>query len=120
MGLYLQRMVCLLWLVTIPIGVLWLNATWILQKIIPEQEVAAMTGVYLKVLLLGAPGYGAFESGKRFMQAQGLFDAAMWVLLIGAPLNALLNWLFVWVNYFHSALHIHDRAHSRRRSADEL
>lgn len=89
-------MVCLLWLVTVPIAILWLNATWILQKLIPEQEVAAMTGTYLRVVLLGAPGYAAFESGKRFMQAQGLFNSAMWVLLIGAPLNALLNWLFVW------------------------
>lgn len=90
-------MVCLLWLITVPIGILWLNATWILQKLIPEQEVAAMTGTYLRMLLLGAPGYAAFESGKRFMQAQGLFNSSMWVLLIGAPLNALLNWLFVWV-----------------------
>jgi len=46
--------------------------------------------------LFGAPGYAAFEAGKRFVQAQGLFSASLYVLLFCAPLNAFMNWLFVW------------------------
>ncbi|KAK5689969.1 hypothetical protein LTS12_028834, partial [Elasticomyces elasticus] len=30
------------------------------------------------------------------MQAQGLFSASLYILLICAPLNAFMNWLFVW------------------------
>lgn len=95
-GLQLQRMVYFLLVITIPIGVIWLSAEPILAAIVPEKETARLAGIYLKVLLVGAPGYAAFESGKRFVQAQGLFSANLYVLLICAPINAFMNWLFVW------------------------
>jgi MATE family multidrug resistance protein len=97
-GLQLQRMIYFLLLVTIPIACIWLNSTTILQAIVPDNETAILAGVYLKVLILGAPGYAIFESGKRFVQAQGHFNATLYVLLIAAPLNFFLNWLFVWVS----------------------
>ena len=97
-GLQLQRMVYFLWCITIPIVVLWLNSTAILKVVLPEPKIAELAGKYLKVLTLGAPGYAAFESGKRFTQAQGLFKASTLVLFICAPLNMFLNWLFVWVS----------------------
>ncbi|KAE8442328.1 hypothetical protein EG329_003461 [Mollisiaceae sp. DMI_Dod_QoI] len=95
-GLQLQRMVYFLWALTIPIGIIWLCSEQILSLIVPEKESARLAGLYLRVLLFGAPGYAAFESGKRFVQAQGLFSATTYVLLLAAPLNALMNWLFVW------------------------
>ncbi|OJD15220.1 hypothetical protein AJ78_04519 [Emergomyces pasteurianus Ep9510] len=95
-GLQMQRMVYFLWAMTIPIGFVWFFADRILMVIVPEKEVAVLAGLYLKVVLLGAPGYACFESGKRFVQAQGLFSAGLMVLLICAPLNAFFNWLFVW------------------------
>jgi MATE family multidrug resistance protein len=95
-GLQLQRMVYFLWVLTIPIGIIWLSAEKLLEIIVPEKESAQFAGLYLRILLLGAPGYAAFESGKRFVQAQGLFSATTYVLLIAAPLNAFMNWLFVW------------------------
>lgn len=95
-GLQLQRMVYFLWLITIPIAVVWFFAEDILALIVPERESARFAGLYLRVLIFGAPGYAAFESGKRFVQAQGLFTATTYVLLICAPLNAFMNWLFVW------------------------
>jgi MATE family multidrug resistance protein len=67
-----------------------------LELIVPEKESAQFAGLYLRVLLFGAPGYACFESGKRFVQAQGLFSATTYVLVIAAPLNAFMNWLFVW------------------------
>lgn len=96
-GLQMQRMIFFLWTLTIPIGLIWFFADKILMAIVPEKDVAVLAGQYLKVLILGAPGYACFESGKRYVQAQGLFSAALYVLLIGAPLNAFMNWLLVWV-----------------------
>lgn len=95
-GLQLQRMVYFLWLVTIPVGIIWLSGTAILSAIVPERRTAELAGLYLKIILAGAPGYAAFESGKRYVQAQGLFSANLYVLLICAPANALMNYIFVW------------------------
>ncbi|KIW21008.1 hypothetical protein PV08_01587 [Exophiala spinifera] len=95
-GLQMQRMVFFLWTITIPIAVVWLLADHILMVIVPEPAVAKLAGLYLKIVLAGAPGYAAFEAGKRYVQAQGLFSASLYVLLFCAPFNAFMNWLFVW------------------------
>ena len=97
-GLQMQRMVYFLWCISIPIGAIWLSSAAILVRILPDPEVAVLAGQYLKIILIGAPGYAAFESGKRYLQAQGLFSASLYVLIICAPLNAFMNWLFVWVS----------------------
>ncbi|GFF24413.1 ethionine resistance-conferring protein 1 [Aspergillus lentulus] len=95
-GLQMQKMVFFLWSLTIPIALIWFFADMILMRIVPEKEVAKLAGLYLKVVALGAPGYACFESGKRYMQAQGLFSASLFVLLICAPFNAFMNWFLVW------------------------
>lgn len=95
-GLQLQRMVYFLWAITIPIAIFWLAAEKLLEQIVPEKKSAELAGLYLRVLVLGAPGYACFEAGKRYVQSQGLFSATTYVLLIAAPLNAFMNWLFVW------------------------
>ena len=95
-GLQMQRMVYFLWALTVPIGIIWIFAEKILELIVPEKRSAELAGLYLRILLIGAPGYACFESGKRFMQAQGLFSATTYVLLVAAPLNAFMNWLLVW------------------------
>ncbi|KAJ6164682.1 hypothetical protein N7470_003354 [Penicillium chermesinum] len=95
-GLQMLRMVYFLWLVTVPIAVLWFFSENILVKIVPETEVARMAGLYLKIALLGTPGYACFESGKRYLQAQGVFSASLYVLIVCAPFNAFLNWFLVW------------------------
>ena len=99
-GLQMLRMVYFLWMITIPIMVLWYFSEHILAKIVPEKEVAEMAGLYLKIALLGTPGYACFESGKRYLQAQGVFSASLYVLIFCAPLNAFLNWFFVWVSTY--------------------
>lgn len=95
-GLQLQRMVFFLWAITIPIAIIWAAGTQILYAIVPEKEIAELAGQYLKILIIGAPGYACFESAKRYVQAQGKFTATLYVLLIAAPLNILMHWLFVW------------------------
>lgn len=95
-GLQLQRMLAFLMLITIPISIIWALGETILLHIVPDPETARLAGLYLKVIIFGAPGYAAFEAGKRYVQAQGLFSVNMYILLICAPLNAFLNWLFVW------------------------
>ncbi|TDZ47217.1 putative transporter [Colletotrichum trifolii] len=95
-GLQLQRMTYFLLMCFVPLAVLWFFADSVLGLIIPEPESARLAGMYLRVLILGGPGFVCFEGGKRFVQAQGMFQATTWVLLIAAPINIFVNWLFVW------------------------
>jgi MATE family multidrug resistance protein len=94
-GLQLQRMTYFLLLLLLPVSVVWLHAEPILASMI-DKDSAALAASYLRIALLGTPAYAAFEGGKRFVQAQGLFHATTYVLLVAAPTNMLLNWLFVW------------------------
>jgi multidrug resistance protein, MATE family len=96
-GVQLQRMICFLLCVSVPIAILWYNGGRILQMIVPEKETARLAGTYLRVIIFGMPGYVTFESSKRFVQAQGIFDATLYCLLFCAPLNAIMNYTFVWV-----------------------
>ncbi|CUS15812.1 unnamed protein product [Tuber aestivum] len=95
-GLHLQRMILFLGLVSFPIITAWCFAEPILNAIVPEPELAILSGRYLRILTIGAPGFALFEAGKRFTQAQGIFAASTFVLLICAPVNAVLNYLLVW------------------------
>jgi MATE family multidrug resistance protein len=89
-------MLYFLLLVTVPISLIWAFGTQILSKVVPEEETVRLAGLYLKILITSAPGYAAFESGKHYVQAQGLFSATMYILFVCAPLNAFLNWFMVW------------------------
>ncbi|KAI0840982.1 multidrug and toxin extrusion protein [Hypoxylon sp. FL0890] len=95
-GLQLQRMTYFLWVLVFPIAVLFFFAEDILLYIVPDPRSAELAGLYLRIIILGVPGFAAFEGGKRFVQSQGLFIATTYVLLIAAPVNIFINWLLVW------------------------
>lgn len=95
-GLHVQRMLLLMALVAVPVGTFWVFSAPVLAAFIPQKHLAVKAGSYLRVSLIGLPGYAAFEAGKRFLQAQGDFKAGMAVLVICAPVNALLSWLFAF------------------------
>lgn len=95
-GLQVQRMIYFLLTLLVPVAILWSFAGEILVRIVPEPESAELAGVYLKIVIAGIPGFIFTECGKRFVNAQGLFQATTYVLLIAAPFNIFINWLFVW------------------------
>ncbi|KAK8090933.1 mate efflux family protein [Apiospora phragmitis] len=95
-GLQFQRMIYFLWALTLPVAVVWFFAEDILLLIIPDPRSAELAGLYLRITIAGIPGFCALECGKRFVQSQGLFHVTTYVLVIAAPLNVLMQWLFVW------------------------
>lgn len=95
-GLQFQRMAWLLLLCYIPIAILWWNGEAVLSRLVPDARSAELGGIYLRVLIVGGPFVAVFEAGKRFVQAQGLFHATTYVLLIAAPVNVFVTWLLVW------------------------
>ncbi|ODV84305.1 hypothetical protein CANARDRAFT_201266 [[Candida] arabinofermentans NRRL YB-2248] len=96
-GLIFQRCTALIFVIMFVICISWwIGSEWLLLKVLPDPISAKLASLYLKVLSFGIPGYILFETGKRFLQSQGIFDASTYILFICAPLNAIMNYLFVW------------------------
>ncbi|KAM0553280.1 hypothetical protein ACHAPJ_007571 [Fusarium lateritium] len=95
-GLHVQRMLLLMVIVTIPVGAIWICSRAFLTLILKQAHLAVKAGSFLRVSIIGIPGYASFEALKRFLQAQGDFNTGMAVLVICAPVNALLSWLFAF------------------------
>ncbi|GAP91836.1 putative MATE efflux family protein [Rosellinia necatrix] len=95
-GLHVQRMLILMAFAAVPIGAIWAASPWILALFVKQRHLAVMGGTFLRVSILGMPGYASFEALKRFLQAQGDFKAAMCILVICTPVNAALSWFFAF------------------------
>ncbi|TGJ85640.1 hypothetical protein E0Z10_g3084 [Xylaria hypoxylon] len=95
-GLNVQRMFILMAFATVPITAVWAASPWILSLFVKQHHLAVMAGTFLRISIIGMPGYASFEALKRFLQAQGNFKAPMCILIICTPLNALLSWLFAF------------------------
>ncbi|OTA65814.1 MATE efflux family protein [Hypoxylon sp. EC38] len=95
-GIYCQRMAIFLFCLSIPIAILWAFSEHILIHLVANAESAYLASLYLKIIIFAIPGFAVFETGKRFLQAQGLFIATTHVLLVAAPINVLLSWVLVW------------------------
>jgi len=85
----------MLWLLFIPVGIMWSNMAPILIALGQEEGLSRDTQQYLRVLLLAAPGYIGFESLKKYLQCQGIMDASTYVLILVTPINIALNVYFV-------------------------
>ncbi|KAI1742899.1 MATE efflux family protein [Xylaria scruposa] len=95
-GLHVQRMLILMAIVSIPISAIWAASPKILMLFVKQEHLAVMSGTFLRVSILGIPGYASFEALKRFLQAQGNFQVAMVILLICTPINAFASWFFAF------------------------
>ncbi|KAJ9659047.1 hypothetical protein H2198_003336 [Neophaeococcomyces mojaviensis] len=95
-GIHVQRMLLCMGIVAVPIAAFWICSPWILSLFVKQTYLAVRAGQFLHVSLIGVPGYASFEALKRFSQAQGDFTSSLVVLIICAPVNVFLNWLFVF------------------------
>lgn len=96
-GVLIQRCATITILAFLPIMYIWWSwSETILSWMIPERELCVLAARYLRVTALGVPGFVLFECGKRFLQCQGIFHASTIILFVCAPLNALMNYIFVW------------------------
>jgi MATE family multidrug resistance protein len=75
-------MMLILLILSALIAVLWAFSGPIFLGLLPDVETAILCSRYLKILIFAIPGYGAFEAGKQFLQAQGLFRATTYRLVI--------------------------------------
>ncbi|PVH22115.1 cell differentiation protein rcd1 [Candidozyma haemuli] len=95
-GEYMQKCVALICVVMAPLMVVWIFFGYeLIVLLLPDKSTAFLAAVYLKYISFGIPAYILFECGKRFLQAQGIYHVATYVLLLAAPSNLAMNILFV-------------------------
>jgi MATE family multidrug resistance protein len=95
-GLWSQRMLVVTAATLIPVFIIWFNAESILLLLRQDPEVAHLAAVYLKWSSFGLPAYSFNYISRRYFQSQGLFAVPTKIILVVAPINALLNYVFVW------------------------
>lgn len=95
-GIHFQRCALMSMALFVPFGVVWWFSEYFLKYIVPDPELVKLASQFLQIMLPGAPAYIIFENLKRYLQAQGIFEAGTYVLLICAPLNVALSYVLVW------------------------
>lgn len=95
-SLHVQRCTVFSLALFIPCALFWWYSNFVLKFVISNDEVLRLTTQYLRVFIIGGPPYIFFETFKRFLQAQGIFEAGTGVLFISAPVNILLSYTLVW------------------------
>ncbi|KAI9510175.1 MATE efflux family protein [Russula earlei] len=95
-GLWTQRMAVVMSGFLIPIYFLWFNAESILLFLHQDPDVAHLAAVYLKCASIGLPAYAFNCISRRYFQSQGLFTVPTRIILVIAPINAILNYFLVW------------------------
>lgn len=95
-GDYMQKCVALLFVIMIPVLIVWLFFGYqLITLLLPDKETAKLSADYLRYISPGIPAYILFECGKRFLQAQGVYHISTYVLLFAAPSNLIMNLVFV-------------------------
>jgi len=96
LGVILQRAFVVLGLLYVPFAILWLCSEPVFLALGQEAYLAHDASRFLSILIPGGLGYILFECMKKYLQAQGIMRPGTYVLLITSPLNAALNYLFVY------------------------
>ncbi|KAF2158095.1 mate family transporter [Myriangium duriaei CBS 260.36] len=96
LGVILQKGFLVMTLFYIPIVAVWLASAPLFRALGQEEYIARDSSRFLIVLIPGGLGYIYFECMKKYLQAQEIMRPGTYVLLITSPLNAGLNYLFVY------------------------
>lgn len=116
LGVLLQRGFIILGLFYIPVAILWAFSEPVFRFLGQDPALSRDSARFLTCLIPGGLGYIYFEAMKKYLQAQGMYSFLVYilfplisinitseimrpgtyVLLITSPLNAGLNYLFVY------------------------
>ncbi|KAL8881425.1 MAG: hypothetical protein Q9198_001377 [Flavoplaca austrocitrina] len=96
LGILLQRAFFILGLFYIPIMILWAVSEPLFKALGQGEQLSRDSHRFLCCLIPGGLGYIYFEAMKKYLQAQEIMRPGTYVLLITSPLNAGLNYLFVY------------------------
>ncbi|KAF7552123.1 hypothetical protein G7Z17_g4559 [Cylindrodendrum hubeiense] len=96
LGILLQRGMFVLTAFYMVVVVIWCFSEHIFRALGQEEFICIQSSKFLQLLAPGGLGYIWFECMKKYLQAQGIYRPGTYALLITSPLNAFLNYLFIY------------------------
>ncbi|GMM38529.1 hypothetical protein DASC09_058680 [Saccharomycopsis crataegensis] len=99
-GLYFQKNVVLSMILFVPLSILWINMDKVLRLFVHNNRIIELATIYFHIMFLEAPAFIFYENGKRFIQAQGIFNAVIYILSIVVPINLCLNYALILSDTF--------------------
>ncbi|KAK9162421.1 hypothetical protein Syun_003323 [Stephania yunnanensis] len=99
-GIQMQRAMIVLFLVSVPIALVWANTGRILIAIGQDPEIAREAGQYASFMIPSIFAYGLLQCHIRFLQAQN----NVFPMMISAGCATLLHIFVCWILVFKSGL----------------
>ncbi|MCJ1248921.1 hypothetical protein MMC30_006142 [Trapelia coarctata] len=96
LGIILQRSFIVLAFFYVPVCILWIFSEPVFLALGQDAQISRDSARFLRCLIPGGIGYIYFEATKKYMQAQEIMRPGSYVLLIASPINAGLNFLFIY------------------------
>ena len=100
LGIHMQRAMCVLLLVSIPLAVIWAYTGQILLALGQDPEISAAAGLYARWMIPCIFAYGLLQCHVRFLQTQNI----VFPMVISSGFTALLHLFICWVLVFKSGL----------------
>ncbi|XP_076943503.1 protein DETOXIFICATION 16-like [Bidens hawaiensis] len=96
LGIYMQRAMVILMVVSIPLAVIWLNTASILKFVGQAPDIAEEAGVYARFMLPSLFAYGLLQCLVRFLQTQNI----VFVMMLSSGTATLIHVLVCWILVF--------------------
>eukprot|EP01135_Chromosphaera_perkinsii_P006715 Nk52_evm2s564 gene=Nk52_evmTU2s564 len=96
LGVILQRGMLILGFISIPVAFVWWFAEPILLACHQPEEVARLSGLFIKLSLPGLYPLFLYELMKKYLQTQGIVKPSMYIAAISNVYNVFVNWLFIY------------------------
>ena len=96
LGVLLQRALFVLTAFYAVVVVIWCFSEHLFRALGQPESICIQSARFLQLLAPGGLGYVWFECMKKFLQAQGIYRPGTYALMITSPLNAVLNYLFIY------------------------
>lgn len=96
LGILLQRGMLILTAFYAVIVVIWSFSEQIFRALGQPEHICVQSSRFLQLLAPGGLGYVWFECMKKFLQAQGIYRPGTYTLLVTAPVNVVLNYVFIY------------------------
>lgn len=100
LGIYMQRAMVILMVVSIPVALIWLNTGLILKAVGQDPGISEEAGAYARFMLPSLFAYALLQCLVRFLQTQNI----VFPMMVSSGIATLLHVLICWLLVFKSGL----------------